>query len=105
MNRVIGFSGVDLDLRTPKSRMEETNFGSFAADMVRAELGTDFAMIGGGCLRMDEIVPAGELKAEFLHKLLPFPDEAWTLELSGQTFYEALENSVSKWPSHEGRFP
>jgi 2',3'-cyclic-nucleotide 2'-phosphodiesterase (5'-nucleotidase family) len=63
--------------------MEETNFGSFVADMVRAELNTDFSMIGGGCLRMDEIIPIGELKMEFLHKLLPFPDEAWTLEISG----------------------
>ena len=37
--------------------------------------------------------------------ILPIVDSVMLLELTGAQFLEALENGVSQYPKHEGRFP
>jgi len=38
-------------------------------------------------------------------EILPIIDSIMMLELSGQRLLDALENGVSQYPRHEGRFP
>ena len=52
----------------------ESNFGSYIADLIRAETGTDVAIVNGGALRGDRIVPAGPLMLEDLENALVFQD-------------------------------
>ena len=54
------YSEVDLEGRFSRVRTEETNLGNFTADLMRTELGTDFALSNGGCLRSNAIFPEGK---------------------------------------------
>lgn len=36
--------------------------------------------------------------------MLPIPDRILVIKVTGQTFKEALENAVSKWPGFDGRW-
>jgi 2',3'-cyclic-nucleotide 2'-phosphodiesterase (5'-nucleotidase family) len=66
---VIGYAGVDLEARTSESRTKETNLGNLICDIVRTEHDADIGLIGSGSLRLDEIIPKGPLKLEFLYAL------------------------------------
>ena len=105
MDKVIGYTAIDMEARTEYSRMQETNLGYFFAELLRTEFKADFAIIGGGTFRLDEVVPEGPLTLGWVHGMLPFPDESCSIKLKGSTFIEALENAVSQYPVLEGRFP
>jgi len=61
-------------------------------------------MINSGCLRSDLKHEKGEFKVRDLKKMLPFLDESVVLSVTGEKILLALENSVSQYPHHEGRF-
>ena len=64
----------------------------------------DCAMINSGCLRSDLKHAKGEFKVRDLRKILPFLDESVVISATGEKILQALENSVSQYPNHEGRF-
>jgi 5'-nucleotidase len=64
----------------------------------------DCALINSGTLRSDAIHPKGEFKVRDLKKILPYLDESVCIELTGAQLHRTLENSVSQYPKHEGRF-
>ena len=39
-----------------------------------------------------------------LKKILPYIDECVVISVSGSILHQMLENSVSSYPKHEGRF-
>ncbi len=55
-------------------------------------------------MRSNQIHKAGEFKMRDLRKILPYLDENVVISVSGKTLLEALENSVSGYPDHMGRF-
>ena len=61
-------------------------------------------MINSGCLRSDLKHAKGEFKVRDLRKILPFLDESVVISATGEKILQALENSVSQYPNHEGRF-
>jgi 5'-nucleotidase len=40
-----------------------------------------------------------------LQQMLPFPDTLTVVELTGKQLREAIENAVSMYPAHDGRWP
>ena len=61
-------------------------------------------MLNSGTLRSDALHPAGDFTRGHLTAVLPFVDPIVVLRASADDILQSLENSVSKWPSHEGRF-
>mmetsp|Transcript_82483 Transcript_82483/g.229958 ORF Transcript_82483/g.229958 Transcript_82483/m.229958 type:complete len:1740 (-) Transcript_82483:51-5270(-) len=104
MDKVLGETAVDLDGRFSSIRTQETNLGNFVADVMRAGLKADIAMLNSGTLRADAILEKGAFRMRDLCSLLPMLDEMCLLELTGAQVLEVLENGVSKYPRLEGRF-
>ena len=105
LSKTIGATEVPLDVREHVVRDGESNFGSYIADLIRAETGTDVAIVNGGALRGDRIVPTGPLMLEDLENTLVFQDQMVALSVTGDQLLQALENGVSRAGQRDGRFP
>ena len=105
MGHTIGHSGVDLESRDIIIRREESNLGNFITDLLRTEYMVDFAFLNSGTFRKNGVIPAGPLSLLQIQECFPFNDTLIVLQMDGSVFKEALEWSVSAYPSEEGRFP
>lgn len=103
----VGRTSVPLDARSPTSRSEETNVADFITDAFRRAAGTDVALINGGSIRADDVLPAGDLTVRDVLSILPFGNDLAVIEVTGDVLREALEHGVSLTaPGAEpGRFP
>ena len=99
---VIGRSLVNLDGDTTRVRSRETNLGNLLADLLRAEFGTEIALVNSGQIR--DSIPAGPVEIKRVLRVLPFNSSTVTLSVSGRHLLEALENSASRLPDTHGRF-
>jgi 2',3'-cyclic-nucleotide 2'-phosphodiesterase (5'-nucleotidase family) len=95
LDTVVGHTATPLDARRGVLRMQETNLGSFIADAMRARLQTDVALINGGGIRTDRIVPVGPLTKRDIHGLLPFTNAVMKLAVSGARLRETLEQGLA----------
>ena len=93
------------DARVASVRTGESSLGSFACGVMRARYGADVGLLAGGTFRSDQIYGPGKLRARDIMNIFPFSDPCVVLKCSGKTLLAALENGVSKYPAHEGRFP
>lgn len=105
MDQVVGSVEEDLECRFPLVRSEETSGANWVADEMRRATEADVAFLNSGTLRADDVITAGPLRMRELNSLLPMLDELCVLAVSGHQLRAALENGVSMWPRHEGRFP
>ena len=101
---VVGRTTVPLEARSGKLRTEETNLGNFVADVVRQSLDADVALVNGGGIRTDRIVPAGPLTRGDVHALLPFTNTAVKLAMTGRDLRAALEHGVAQADRAGGGF-
>lgn len=69
-----GYSMVDIEGRFSRLRTEETNLGNLIADLIKAELNTDFGLGNGGGLRANFVFEKGPLKLSFMTSVLPMTD-------------------------------
>lgn len=100
---VIGRSLVLLDGDATRIRSQETNLGNLLADLLRAEFGTEVALVNGGQIR--DSIPVGPVDFGRLLRVLPFDSPTVTITVTGEQLRQALENSVSRLPgSTAGRF-
>lgn len=101
---VVGRALVALDGENEHIRTRETNLGNLLADLLRAEFGTEVALINAGQIR--DSIPAGPVALKRVLNVLPFHSSTVTLSITGQQLRLALENSVSTLPSPAppGRF-
>src|SRR3989441_13150438 len=79
-----------------RSRTQETNLGDFIADAMRIRLGADVALLNGGGVRTDRVVPAGPLTRRDVLGLVPFTNVVMKLAVSGARLHEALEQGLSR---------
>jgi 5'-nucleotidase len=102
----VGRTPVALEARASEVRTRETNLGSFVADAFRAASGADVALVNGGALRADTVLPAGVVTRRELHAILPYEDALVVVEVKGATLKAALENgvSLSREDAKPGRF-
>ena len=107
LSHPVGTTTVPLDARSATSRSEETNIADFIADAFRTAAGTDVALINGGSIRADDVLPAGELTVRDVLSILPFGNDLSVIEVTGDVLLQALEHGVSLTaPGAEpGRFP
>jgi 5'-nucleotidase len=103
----VGHTNVPLDARSATSRNEETNVADFIADSFRTASGADVALINGGSIRADDVLPAGDLTVRDVLSILPFGNDLAVIEVTGDVLLQALEHGVSLTaPGAEpGRFP
>ncbi len=69
------------------------------------EFGADCAILNSGTIRSDNVYPPGPISMKMLLTMFPFEDIIVVVKVSGKDILSGLENGVSKWPAHEGRFP
>jgi 5'-nucleotidase len=91
----VGRTNVPLDARSATSRSEETNIADFIADAFRRASGADVALINGGSIRADDVLPAGDLTVRDVLSILPFGNTLSVIEVRGEVLVQALEHGVS----------
>lgn len=101
----VGETAVPLDARFAALRTGETNLGNWCADAMRAALRAEAALLNGGTLRADAVLPPGRLTRRDMAGLIPRDHPLVLLRIRGGDLLEALENGVSQHPRLEGRFP
>jgi 5'-nucleotidase len=105
MGKTVANLVCEIDTRTPLIRRKESPIGNLIADALNGCSGTDLAFINGGSIRSDAVYPAGHFKLKDLMSIFPFEDVCVGIEVTGQDLMDALENSVSRVPEEEGKFP
>ena len=105
LDTVIGTTGVAFDATSDHLRTGETNIGNLVADLVRADVGADIAIVNAGTIRGDRVYPAGPVTRRTLVGLLPFGNVISEVAVTGRIILQALNSGVSKLPETNGRFP
>jgi 5'-nucleotidase / UDP-sugar diphosphatase len=100
----IGRTTVPLEARRGPLRTQETNLGDFLADAMRARLRTDVALMNGGGIRSDRVVPPGPLTRRDVAGLLPFGNVVLVLEVTGRMLRDALEFGLAQRDREGGGF-
>ncbi len=71
-------------------------------DLVRAYYDVDCCFMNAGCIRIDALVPAGELRYSVLSNIIN--DSMIVMEMLGKTILLALEYAVEGLPGFPGSF-
>ena len=72
LNKVIGYTAVDLEGRFDYLRSQETNLGNWITDIVFSEYEeVDICLINSGTLRYNSVIPKGPITARMIMNLLP----------------------------------
>jgi 5'-nucleotidase len=96
LGKPVGRSSVVLDARSAENRTRETNVGNLVADSFRKALVSDVALMNGGSIRADELIPAGRITVRDVLSILPFKNKLVKIEVTGATLKAALEHGVSR---------
>jgi len=100
----VGRTAVPLEGRRARLRTEETNLGNFITDAMRAHAHTDVALINGGGIRSDRVIPPGPLTRRDVAAMSPFGNVVMTLELTGRVLREVLEQALPQREREAGGF-
>ena len=105
LNKVIGYTDVDLEGRFDRLRSQETNLGNWITDIVFSEYEeVDICLINSGTLRYNSVIPKGPITARMIMNMLPWKDTCVILKVPGRLIMSMLENSVSAYPKLDGRW-
>jgi len=105
LEAVVGVARVPLDGVTSHVRTSETNLGNVVADALRAEAGSDIAILNSGSIRGNRVFPAGPLTRKTLIEIHPFDNVVVKLAMPGRVVLQALNSGVDKLPAPAGMFP
>ncbi|CAH1640819.1 unnamed protein product [Spodoptera littoralis] len=105
MDEVLGKICVPLEGRFSCIRRQECNLGNWICDILLAATGADLVVLNSGTFRSDQVHAAGDFTLRDLSTIIPMRDPLVVVEATGEVILQVLENSVSKYPSLEGRFP
>lgn len=84
-------------------RTQETNTGDLIADAFRSACGTDIALVNGGCVRKGQF--AGDWTYGDIAAMLPYDNHLWTVEVTGATIIDLLQQNTVLLPKEDGSFP
>jgi len=113
---VIATTEVDLDFRKPNLRTGETNAGNLFADGILWQakqlyetIGTkepQIAIQNSGGLRIEKIVPVGEIVESVTYEVAAFDNKLVILEdVTPAKLMELMDHGVAAAPTEDGRFP
>ncbi|KAK1227919.1 hypothetical protein PQX77_009058 [Marasmius sp. AFHP31] len=115
MSEPILITEVQLDVRSSFIRLQESPIGNWIADCIRpaydealAKMGygkTDCVVAGCGDFRGDGVYEPGFFTLKNLMTVLPYDDPTIVVELDANALWDTMESGLSRWPTHEGRFP
>ena len=105
LNTVAGATSTPLDTRNEIVRVRESPVGNLIADLLRAAVQADVALVNGGGIRGNAVTPAGSLTRGDVLRILPFANKIVKLDLTGATLRAAIENGLSQIETTAGRFP
>ncbi|HYL79239.1 MAG TPA: 5'-nucleotidase C-terminal domain-containing protein [Candidatus Acidoferrum sp.] len=105
LNVGVGETKLPLDTRGEVVRTQESAVGDLIADLMKEALGADVALVNGGGIRGNAVLPAGPLRRDDILKILPFANKVVKLEVTGEILRAALENGLSQVEKTAGRFP
>jgi 5'-nucleotidase len=103
----IGSAAVPLDAREVTIRNEESNWGNFIADQMRAAFGeppADFAFVNSGTLRIDDYI-AEDVTFEDIGRTFGFSSYLRHLVLAGRDFKAVMEAGYRGTGPSKGYFP
>jgi 2',3'-cyclic-nucleotide 2'-phosphodiesterase (5'-nucleotidase family) len=103
LRKLVGHVQVALEGAEADVRGRETNLGNWVADLVRASVAADLAVVNGGALRLNQTLPAGEVFEAQVRELDGFSNQIGKVEVSGAQLAAALAHSVAGWPG-QGHF-
>jgi 5'-nucleotidase len=105
-NYVVGTVVQPIDALDAPQRQQETELGDLVADAIRLGTSADIAVINGGAMRLNDIIPPGPLWFYTIVSIFPFADETRivTVPVSGQRMRDILENGVSERNFGSGGF-
>ncbi len=83
-------------------RMQETNLGDLVADAHRTILNTDVALINSGSIA--QTLNPGHITYEDILRILPYNNDAVSLQVRGQNLWDALEMGARHVPQTSGGF-
>lgn len=96
LDETVAEAEVGLDGRGETMRRGESNLGNFAADAVRAAMGSDVALLNGGGFRSDRVLGPGPLTRRQVLALLPFQNPLVLLSASGAQLAELVEHGLDR---------
>jgi 2',3'-cyclic-nucleotide 2'-phosphodiesterase (5'-nucleotidase family) len=106
MDVPLGTTAVALDSRGATLRTREDALGGLVADAMRVSMHADAAIMNGGGIRGDKVLPPGStITRRDVLAALPFNNRIIPLEVSGRGLKSALENGIAQMPNAVGRFP
>lgn len=107
LDLAVGRTRVALNASSKASRTEETNVGNLVTDAFRRALGAEVAIMNGGSIRADAIIPAGMLTRRDVLSILPFKNKVLKIQVTGAVLRTALEHGVARTAEdpEPGRFP
>jgi len=105
LNVPAGETRLPLDTRNDLVRTQESAVGNLIADLIRAAVQADVALVNGGAIRGNAIFPAGPLTRGDVLKILPFANKIVKIDVTGETLRAALESGLSQHERTAGRFP
>jgi len=100
----IGRTDVALDARRQILRAQEAAVGNFVTDVMREALSADVAVMNGGGIRGDKIIPPGPLTSRDVYGLVPFSNAVVKVELTGTALRQMLEHGLAQADNQGGGF-
>jgi len=105
LNVIVGETRLPLDTRNDIVRTQESAVGNLIADLIRAAVQADVALVNGGGIRGNTVIPAGQLTRGDVLKIMPFANKIVKIDVTGETLRAALESGLSQHERTAGRFP
>lgn len=104
LDRTVAVLRHELDGRELVVRREQAPVGRFVAEAMRIRMRADVALLNGGSIRGNRVIPAGPLSLRDVAALLPFGNTVALLDVDGAALQATLEHSVEALPQPAGRF-
>ena len=103
-NETIGYTKFLLEGVEPAVRGRETALGNLLADVARAQMQTDVAVINGGGIRINDNIPPGPITTYDMEGIFYYSNRLVAFTATGQQLLDMLRNSVSRVDAGDGRF-
>jgi 2',3'-cyclic-nucleotide 2'-phosphodiesterase (5'-nucleotidase family) len=103
----VGTAAFAMDVREETVRSQETSWGNFITDQMRAAFGepvADFAFINSGTLRLDDYIE-GDILFDDIGRTFGFSSFLRHTTLTGAEFRRVLETGYRGGPEAQGYFP
>ncbi|PSQ57062.1 bifunctional metallophosphatase/5'-nucleotidase [Halobacteriales archaeon SW_8_68_21] len=98
LSEEVAYAGQDLDARFDSNYNLENEFGNLVTEAMAEQTDAEIAIQNGGGIRSNRIYERGPLEAGDVYEILPFPDPAVKLEITGAELKATLEEAVAVLP-------